>query len=510
MNRPGASRDRQRASASVTVPVLIASTVAVAALILVLELFVPPAIGIANNGDFEKVMTYVRLQYLTENPEEKYWTFVVTEFGVSPVALRHSGYHTSEIFLAAASRALAAPISPRGRFDIRALGAVHVLLLLAGIALLGAAGRPAPGAARAVVAFLSVFFFTDVGYAAPLNSFYSQASSLLFLLLTAGVAGLGIARGRLSGLLLPLYFLFAGLFVVSKPQECLHGPLLAGLGLLLASGGTPEHGRRRLRMAGVLAIGLVAGSAAYYETTPREDIHDVGLYHSVFMDLLPTSPDPGRDLDDLGLDRSLLRYSGRHAYLPDSPLRNPTFRKQFFEQMGYARLMLFYGRHPARLLERTRRAARDAAQMRPLFGNFEKKYGFPPATRTKHFDWWSTPKSRTRPYALPLFAAFFAATLTACAVRFRDSGPRERLFRVALAVLVVMALLEFFVCAFADFLVDLPRHLYSFHAMADLVLMADLAWIAQRVSAGISRRRGGAGSASIGPAESGLTALPRA
>src|SRR5262249_35120595 len=37
----------------------------------------------------------------------------------------------------------------------------------------------------------------------------------------------------------------------------------------------------------------------------------------------------------------------------------------------------------------------------------------------------------------------------------------------------------FVVCAFADYLDDLPRHLFAFHAMFDLILIVDSAWLAQ-------------------------------
>lgn len=478
------SPDRPAKRAGVALFALIGLTVLSASLILLLELFLPPVIGLANNADFANVMGFSGFQFLTDKPEEKYRDYVVTEFALVPGQPQPDGYRTSELLLADAARFLAPAVSPPGRFDIRILAAVHVLLLLAGIALLAAAARPAPWAARAVVAALCVFFFTDVAYAAPFNSFYGQTASLLFLLLTAGVAALAISRGGLSGLLLPLYFLAAALFVVSKPQEGVQGPLLACLGVLLAA--PPRIGRPRARprrIAVALGAALIALSFAYFRAIPRGAIHNVGLFHSVFKDLLPQSPDPARDLAELGLDPSLLRYSGMHAYMPGAPLSEPLFQRQFFDRLGYGRLGLFYLRHPARFFDRIRRAAPAASRMRPALGNYEKKSGFPPRTVTTKFAWWSVLKWQTRPFALAFFSALFAATLAACAIGFRKAGPRERLFRIALAGLLALALTEFLVCAFGDFLADLSRHLYSFHAMVDLILIADLAWIAQRVSA---------------------------
>ncbi len=475
---------------------LVALAVLAAALVLIFELFRPPVIGLANNADFSNVMSFAGLEYSGEKPGEKFRDYIVTEFALVPPWAYPARYWTSEDLFAGAARLVAPLVCPPGRFDIRVIGGVHTLVLLLGIALLVAASGRASWAGGVATAILCVLLFTDVAYGAPFNSFYGQTASFLFLLLAAGVAAGGIARGGLSGSRLVLFFLAAMLFVVSKPQEAVQGPLFAVVGVALAAAAAgPTTGtavnrdnRRPRRLALVLAAGLLAVSFTYFRAIPRGAIHNVGLYHSVFKDLLPFSPDPVRDLEDLGLDRSLVRYSGIHAYMPGAPLGDPAFQKQFFDRMGFGRLGVFYLRHPARFFDRVARAAPAASQMRPRLGNYSKESGFPPRTLATRFDGWSSLKQATRPVALPLFSVFVAATLTACAVGFRTAGPRERLFRIALAALVVLALTEFFVCAFADMLSDLPRHLYSFHAAVDLIWIADVAWIADRLSPRHTRR----------------------
>src|SRR5262249_32256321 len=141
-----------------------------------------------------------------------------------------------------------------------------------------------------------------------------------------------------------------------------------------------------------LAIALCAAAAIYYAAIPRREIREIGLYHTVFMELLPASPDPGRDLDELGLDRSLLRYSGVNAYQPEAPLADPGFRSRFFDRCGYRPVLGLYLRHPARLWDRLERAGRAAFTLRP--GNFTRESGFPPQARATRFSTWSTLRSR--------------------------------------------------------------------------------------------------------------------
>ena len=164
-----------------------------------------------------------------------------------------SGYHSSETLLAFAARWLHLAFARDALFDLRLLGGIHALLFLLALAGLIRACRDLAPTAQALVAALLVFVFTDVGYVAPFNSFYSQTASLLFLLLTAAIAAEAVRRGRLSGAWLFAYFGTALLFVGSKPQEKLAAPLLALFGLRLA--GVRWRGAWR-RTAVWLAIGL--------------------------------------------------------------------------------------------------------------------------------------------------------------------------------------------------------------------------------------------------------------
>jgi len=453
---------------------------AVAAAVLAAELFVPPVVGLADNGDFSKIMGQAGFRHL-ERVEDRSWFFVMPAFGLAPIALDPHGYRSSELLLAGATRLVASLFSPGGRMDIRVLGAVHAALLLAGLLALLVSAHGLTRPAFLVTAVLLVLVFTDVAYAAPLNSFYSQVASLVFLLLAAGTAGMGIRRGGLDGRLAAAFTIASALFVVSKPQEIVHAPLLAVLGVAL-SARQPRDREYEWTPAAVRGGALLLLAVAFYWTTPRREIHDVGVYQTVFRDILINSKNPERDLDDLGLDRSLVRYAGIHAYMTGSPVGDPAFRRAFFDRVGFPRVALFYLTHPDRFVDRIRRAAPAAASLRPRLGNFEREAGRPPGAQTDRFSVWSDLRKRTRPLAFFLYPGLLAATLAACLWRFRLAAVQERLFRIALATLVAMAAAEFLICAFADMLDDLPRHLFSFHAMIDLILIADVVWITEEIA----------------------------
>jgi hypothetical protein len=461
--------------------VLVAAVLAAAAAILSLQLFVPPVVGLADNGDYERVIGYAGFQHTTADPAERYFSFLRTKYAVVAPGWFRGGYLSSETLLAFAARGIHALFSGGPIFDLRVLAAIHAaLILLALVGLVHACRDLAPGA-QIAVAVLLVFVFTDVGYVAPFNSFYSQTASLLFLLLTAAAAAEGIRRAKLSGPLLWIYFGGALLFVGSKPQEKLAGPLLALFGLRLA-GAAPRLAWKQTAVW--LAAGLCAFSVWYGRHTPYT-LREASLYQVVFTDLLAHSDMPAADAAELGLDPDWIRYGGTTPYRPDSPLLHSEFRRRFLHDVGYRRIFRFYIAHPRRMLERVERASRDTWSLRPTFGNFEKIAGYPPGALSTRFSFWSRMRGALGAYPLLFLALLLGANAAAALAGHRRADRRGRLFREGILLLVVMAALAFGVCALAQAPPDLSRALYSFHALCDLLFIADVGWIV----ATASRRR---------------------
>jgi hypothetical protein len=462
---------------------LLAAVLAVAAAILSVQLFMPPVIGLADNRDYERVIGYAGFQHTTADPAERYFSFVRTKYAVVAPGWFRGGYLSSETLLAFAARGVHTLSSGGPVFDLRLLGAIHAALFLLALALLVHACRDLEPAAQIAVAVLLVFFFTDVGYVAPFNSFYSQTASLLFLLLTAAATTEAIRRARLSGPLLFVYFGAALLFVGSKPQEKLAGPLLALFGLRL-SGATL---RRAWKQTAVwLAAGLCAFSVWYGRHTPYT-LREATMYQVVFTDLLANSDAAATDAAELGLDPDWVRYRGTSPYAPDSPLLEPSFRRAFLHDVGYRRILRFYLRHPQRLVDRVRRASRDTWSLRPNFGNFEKSPEHPQSALASRFSLWSRMRAALGAKPLVFLTLLLVGNAAATLAGHRRADRRGRLFREGVLLLVVMASLAFAVCALAQAPPDLSRALFAFHALCDLLLITDVGWIVQTA---VARRRG--------------------
>ena len=459
----------------------VAAAVLAAAAILSVQLFVPPVVGLADNGDFDRVMRSVGLDYAASARAERYVNWALTKFRRVAPDRGSRAYASSEVPLAAVAVAVSDRLGASTTFDVRFLAAVHVVLLLLAIGLLVASTRELAPWVQWLTAAMLVLLFTDIGYAAPLNSMYTQVAGFLFFMVKAGISALAVRRGGASRGQLLAYFAVAALFVMSKPQEAVHGPLLALLGLSLGRATL----RRFWRQPAVwLAAALCALSLWYYRGTPSW-LRELALYNTLFRELIPQSPDAARDLAELGLDPDLARYSNRSPYPPDSPFHDPAFRAQVFPQYGYGSMLRFYLRHPARLSKLLLRGTESAFHLRPVgLGNYAQDSGRAARTQADRFAWWSRARGRLEKGAALWLALLLGGNLVAAAAGYRRATGRERMFRRSVAILAAMAAVEFLVAVLADILGDLARHLFVFHAMVDMLIAIDVAWIAH----GLSRR----------------------
>ena len=102
--------------------------------------------------------------------------------------------------------------------------------------------------------------------------------------------------------------------------------------------------------------------------------------------------------------------------------------------------------------------------------------------------------SARRASAVSRSRLLLGGNLVAAVATCRRASARGRLFREGLLLLVPMAVLAFAVCALAQAPPDLSRALYAYHALCDLLIVADAGWIAEAIARSVRRKRAGATS----------------
>jgi hypothetical protein len=426
---------------------------AICATILAVQLLAPPFIGLASNGDFPKVTGRLSL-----GPREGLANFIyfVPDYVRSARFYWKSDVLSTELPLAWLATRLAGATGEGAGFDIRWLGVIHALLLLAALYVLIRSLRGLPGWRGLPLAYAAIFIFTDVEYVAYCNSFYSDAAAQpALLLMTALAVHIALTGMRTANAI--LFCLAALLFIGSKTQHAMWGFLPAAF--LAVSG----------RWRGFLLAATLLGAAATAFWLSPPDYSAQALFNVVFSKLAVGRPEV---LAELGLPAEDAAFIGLNAFSPGAPSNDPKWFAEFNRRTNYKAVLCWYLRHPGRalgFLEGT--LIVDAPQMQPEnLSNFRREDARPPGARTRRFALWSDFRSallRVWPYHMVVWY-LLAIAGSVRIVCLRRTPAEARLGWIALGI-AAMAIGEFCVASLAD-AEETYRHLFVFQACTDLTV----------------------------------------
>lgn len=223
--------------------------------ILIIQLFLPPSVGLADNADYQRLTAG---NGLTPNypVSDRYFRYFAPEY------LRHPpgpGDQRGRLYTGNIAFRLAliiGELKTPDRFDIRWMGFVHMAGYLIDFGLLLYLLRNAPELTKWLGAALAVWIFTDVFYSAYLNSLYLDAMGFLcFLAVTLAMIAMSMEEQSVWPV---IFFGFAGVaFAGAKPLD---GPVAGVLGMGVALRAVlVTRGMRRNRQATAGCVVLAAG-----------------------------------------------------------------------------------------------------------------------------------------------------------------------------------------------------------------------------------------------------------
>jgi hypothetical protein len=443
-----------------------------------LQLFVPPIIGLADNGDFVKVSGRLDL-----GPQRR-WSGFISTYYRSPQYHFGSDVISSELAPAWLASVVSKNIRPGNVFDIRWLGAVHTLIFVLAfcvlLRLLSAMGWTATTQIASAVAF--TVMFTDVMYVAYFNTFYSDAIAIVSLLLAVTSALSWIAEEKAPWSVLALFELGSILFITSKAQHGVLGifPALFLFLLMLTTG----SGRRKIIYAGLCASLLIA-TFIEVRITPAP-YKGQALFNLIFTKIAPGFRDPAHDLQVFGLGPDDAKYVGTNAYQSGSPIPDAPSQKKFAERTGYFRIFRYYARHPLHAFAiMSYDLETNAIHLRPGFlTNYRFEDGFPNPTYERHFDSWSTLRSvifKLWPSHVMIWHCIFIAL--AAFIAIKHPNPLVRRAAWLGIGISAMAILEFSFASLVD-AEETDRHLLLFHELTDvsvwLFFTATMVWLTDK------------------------------
>lgn len=457
--------------------------------ILLYLLFGTPFIGVADNGDFQRVMATSGLNYDPDGTDYRDRFFGYAHMHYAYDTLFRGAYITTQIIPVIIARFLGL-VWDRHLFDIRVLGFIYTLLMTAAAYLIVRTGKTSSRAAGIALAAAVLFVFFDIGYTVYFNSFFAEPVSFLFLLLSVGTGMMLAGQEEPSPKLLAAFFVCVAMLVCSKIQNTPIGIVFALYGLRFVRLRYDFGWRRRTL---IWCAALFALSAAMYIFAPKELKH-INIYQTVFYGILNGSPDVEGDLEALGLPPELAVNAGTNFFQTDTVIKQdtPEMKAMFYDRISHKDVLLFYLSHPQRLLQKMEKAAGSSTTIRPYYlGNYEKEAGKPYGAVAYGYSGWSELKRQYVPQTLLFLVLFYAFYYAVALIEYARSNSTSVRIRIELLMLVgFVGFFSFMVPILGDGLADLEKHLFLFNVAFDIMAVTALVWAVYRVARLIRPNRG--------------------
>jgi hypothetical protein len=448
------------------------------------QIFGPVPIGLADNGDFPKVLGALAMGPAPGTEKSIADWYFVTDYVISEHYRWIANLPTSEYWIAKAAKRLALWFSPRGHFDMRYMGAVHLAVMALALWLLIRAFRKRPLWQTIVLSILLLFICTDIEYVQFFSTAYADTAAIVFFCCFAGIALNICLNPELTNIRWILAFtLFGCLFLSAKLQYQLGVFPLCALALWF---GWRTRGRRKQLVWVVPVIAFVATTTGMVKNS-RHDYRADPIYAMIFSRLAPMSHDPNQVLKDFGLPEIYRKYVGTLPFQGDYLLNEPTQREYFVDHITLSKVAGYYLTHP-RMCYRV--LASDLKLVAPYANleNWDAKH-FRVDQYAAHrddirFKWWSSLRRVIAAKWWLLNPLFYAAAFSlAIAAAFRQRWAAWLPGWPILLLLCFEGASTFAVASLNDY-VETSRHIILFQVCTDLLVVLLIMEVLGAISTG--------------------------
>lgn len=449
------------------------AVLAVMAGILCSTLLFRPLVGMADNGDFYRVMQPMGLRYLPQDYNDRHFGYFIHLYEIAQRNVQNIGSFISTQEIPIKIALWVNSLFGQGHiFDIRFLAVIYSVIFLLSIYLIMRCTARERLLQRLIMAALLVLIFLDVGYMAYFNSLYGEPASFTFLFLTLSSLLLLAKQSKPKVIHLLLFTASAVMLTGAKQQNSPLGILLALMSLRYIA----VRKDRKWKTAVIGSCTVLLMTSAVIFCSISEEIRVINQYHTITLGILKGSPDPGRDLEELGIDRKYLILAGTtyfDRYHVIDP-RSPEMKKEFYSKCSFSKIAEFYIRHPGRFADKMEITARKAFTIRPqAMGNYEKAEGLKFGQKARAFSAWSSFKQNVMPHSLSFIIVFYLVFTLICIFLYLKSRRQQDRMRLEILILVqAIGLAQFVTPIIGAGEADLAKHLFLFDVCFDIIFVA--------------------------------------
>lgn len=461
-------------------------------------LFIKPQVGVADQGDFYRIMNVSGLSLLdsdTNNPNSVgYYDFIVTDYKITPLNNTDPKiiWNCSLSYLIILVNYICKSLD-HNIFKTQYLAVIYSIIYILSFIIILKSLNIKNNIKSMMVVLITAFIFFDGNYLIWFNSLYGEPMMITTLsLLVASILNYikykYVVKGTEKLMSKILYILFSAfLFLGSKLQVITSLPIIIILicKILLDN----RYNLNKINLAILYVITCLLIIYPIRINMNSNNLSKDTQYNSVFYGVLNESTTPEQDLIDLGLDPDLSAEAGKHAYLdsdeyvkyiPGSEITD----EKFYSKINNFKLGKFYLTHPTRLLNGMKYTASKAFYTSTGLGKYSKADSLTPVRDFHRFTLWSSIREKILPRNLYFIGLIYLIVLLCSLYKYiRNSSKPEIKNKILLLWTVIfIGILQFPMPFVGNGKADTSKQLFLFNFTFDALLMLILVYILFKVN----------------------------
>jgi len=466
--------------------------IVIAALIIALVLFRFPQPGVADQGDFDRVMVPAGLTLQDEdksNPDFiRFYDYTVTDYQIKTNMI--TGLLTiigSSIGYAIALVSYVCNLLGSDVFKTQYLALVYGALYIFALVLII---RKIDVKSKIKLIFLALamfFVLLDGNYLLWFNSLYGEPIMIITFTLFIGAVLNYINHKYVEKsndkLIRNIVYLLcsAFLFLGAKMQAITSLPIIVAIVVKIFWDNKAIINRKTLmKLAVLFAIVIIYPIQI---NMVNKGISKDTQYNSVFYGVLNGSETPEQDLIDMGLNPDMAGEAGKHSYLEKSEYvkyvpHTQITEDEFYSKISNGKLAKFYLTHPKRMIEGLEYTASKAFITSTSLGKYSRSYSEEPVREFNRFTTWSDFREKYLPAKLWFIAGVFMLMAIVSTYMFVKNKKNDSLKNKILLLWAVMCIgaIQFPMPFVGNGQADTAKQLYLFNFIFDILLLVMACW----------------------------------
>lgn len=381
--------------------------------IIIGVLFIQPQVGVADQGDFNRIMSISGLSLLdsdANNPNFiRFMSYIVTDYQITNITnLTLTIFGSSLSYLIILINTIS-KLFGQAIFKTQYLSVIYSIIYILSFSIILKSFNIKNRIKLIILELLILFFFFDGNYLIWFNSLYGEpmmfTTLVLFIASVLNYIYYKYILKKNEKIFSKIFFILfsAFLFLGSKLQVLTSLPII-----ILFIVKILFDNRRSLNKINLYILCIVLCFVIAYPIGISYNSSDLNVdtqYNSVFYGILKDSKTPEQDLIDLGLNPDMAVDAGKNAYLAEdkyvkySPKSELT-AEEFYSNINNLKLAKFYLSHPQRLLNGMKYTASKAFSTSTMLGKHYRSYSEKPITDFNRFTLWSTFRENMLPHEL--------------------------------------------------------------------------------------------------------------